>query len=298
MGARTRGQAGEASRADAGRATDAHGHEGAGLARRIAAELFGTFALVFVAVGGEAMGRLAPDRIDSTALAAAPGLMVAALVYALGDVSGAHLNPAVTLAFVLKRLFPVAWLPLYWIAQLGGASLASGVVAVLFGTLVDAGVSTPHVPDGTAFALEIVLTMLLVTVILGTADRARIVGPKAALAVGATIVLAGLIARPIEGASMNPARSLGPALVAGGLESVWIYVAAPLAGAAVAVLVTFLLHGPAARRPRAIEAAQGDPDPATLRTGRDRAPGAMGPDAEEAPVDPIAADVSAGEVLE
>lgn len=234
--------------------------DGAGLGRRIAAETFGTFALVFVAVGGDAMGRLAPDRIDSTALAAAPGLMVAALIYAIGDVSGAHLNPAVTLAFVMKRLFPVAWLPIYWVAQLAGAILASGVVAILFGVTVDAGVSTPHVPAGTAVALEVVLTTLLATVILGTADRARIVGPNAALAVGATIALAGLIARPIEGASMNPARSLGPALVTGRLESVWIYVLAPLVGAGLAVLVTLLLHGSAERSRRAIEAAQGDRD--------------------------------------
>jgi aquaporin Z len=131
-------------------------------------------------------------------------------------------------------------------------------VAILFNATVDAGVSTPHVPDATAVVLEIVLTLLLVTVILGTADRARIVGPNAALAVGATIVLAGLIARPIEGASMNPARSLGPALVTGRLESVWIYLTAPLVGAALAVLVTLLLHGPAQRTRSAIEAAQGD----------------------------------------
>jgi aquaporin Z len=217
MGPRIQGNR-ESNPADAtsdGRGVD----DGAGLGRRIAAEAFGTFALVFVAVGGDAMGRLAPDRIDSTALAAAPGLMVTALIYAIGDVSGAHLNPAVTLAFVGKRLFPIPWLPIYWVGQLAGAILASGVVAVLFRATVDAGVSTPHVPDGTAFALEVVLTTLLVTVILGTADRARVVGPNAALAVGATIVLAGLIARPIEGASMNPARSLGPALVTGHLAS-------------------------------------------------------------------------------
>ena len=233
----------------------------------MAAELVGTFALVFVAVGGDAMGRLAPGEIDSTALAVAPGLMVAALIYAIGDVSGAHLNPAVTLAFVMKRLFPRGWLPVYWLSQLAGAILASALVAVLFGSNVGAGVSTPHVPDGTAVVLEVVLTTLLVTVILGTADRARIVGPNAALAVGATIVLAGLIARPIEGASMNPARSLAPALVAGRLDSVWIYVAAPLVGATLAVLVTFLLHGPADHSEQAVEAAQGDRDPVAAPTG-------------------------------
>jgi aquaporin Z len=255
--------------------------DGAGLGRRVVAELVGTFALVFVAVGGDAMARLAPGEISSTALAVAPGLMVAALIYAIGDVSGAHLNPAVTLAFVMKRLFPSDRLPVYWLSQLAGAILASALVAVLFGPNVGAGVSTPHVPDGTAFVLEVVLTTLLVTVILGTADRARIVGPNAALAVGATIGLAGLIARPIEGASMNPARSLAPAMVAGRLESVWIYVAAPLVGAALAVVVNFLLHGPADRNRSAVEAAQGDRDSVDAPTGVGPADGRdHDPDAE------------------
>jgi aquaporin Z len=130
--------------------------------------------------------------------------------------------------------------------------LAFLLVQALFGDAVRAGVSTPHVPDGTAVAIEAVLTWLLVVVILGTADRHRIVGPNAALAVGATIALCGLIALPIEGASMNPARSAGPALVTGDVGNLWIYILGPLIGASLAVVLMRFLHG---RQPEADAAA-------------------------------------------
>jgi len=203
------------------------------------------------------MARLAPGEISSAARAVAPGLMVGALIYAIGDVSGAHLNPAVTAAFTLKRLFPPALVLPYWAAQAAGALLAAGLVGVLFGDAVEAGVSTPHVAPAVAVSLEVILTMLLVLVILGTADRARIVGPDAALAVAATISLCGLIALPIEGASMNPIRSLAPAIVAGRLGDIWIYIAGPLAGAVVAVIATIALHGMHDHDRKAEEAAQG-----------------------------------------
>ena len=227
--------------------------------RRLTAETFGTFALVFVAVGADTMALVSGGRVSEAARAVAPALMVAALIYAIGDVSGAHLNPVVSLAFALKRLVPVTWLVPYWAAQLAGAILACVLVRALFGDAVRAGVSTPHVPDGTAVAIEAVLTWLLVVVILGTADRHRIVGPNAALAVGATIALCGLIALPIEGASMNPARSAGPALVSGDLGNLWIYVLGPVIGASLAVVLTRFLHG---RAPEvdgtAEEAARGE----------------------------------------
>lgn len=226
--------------------------------RRLAAEMFGTFALVFVAVGADAMAVVSGGLVSVAARAVAPGLMVAASIYAIGDASGAHFNPVVSLAFTLKRLFPVGWLVPYWASQLVGAVAASLAVGWLFGDAVRAGVSTPHVADGTAVALEAVLTWLLVTVILGTADRYRVVGPDAALAVGATIALCGLIALPIDGASMNPARSFGPALVAGDLGNVWIYVVGPAIGALLAVLTTRVLHGSTAADPKAVDAAQGD----------------------------------------
>ena len=228
------------------------------IARRLVGEAFGTFALVFVAVGGDAAARITGGQVEVAARAVAPALMVAALIYAIGDTSGAHFNPVVTLAFCLKRLFPGSLVPAYWLAQLGGALLAALVVGGMFGSAVEAGVSTPHVGAQTAVVLEAVLTLLLVTVILGTADRARVVGPDAALAVGATIGLCGLIALPLDGASMNPARSLGPALVTGRLEDVWVYVVGPFTGAALAVLLTAFLHGHTERDPRSREAAQGD----------------------------------------
>jgi len=225
--------------------------------RRIAAETFGTFALVFVAVGADTMAIVSGGQVSVAARAVAPALMVAATIYAIGDVAGAHLNPVASLAFALKRLIPASWLVPYWASQLAGAVLAALLVRGLFGDLVRAGVSTPHVPDGTALTIEAVLTLLLVTVILGTADRNRIVGPDAALAVGATIALAGLVALPIEGASMNPARSLGPALVAGDLQQVWIYIVGPVVGGVLAVLITRFLHGPVETDAFAEEAAQG-----------------------------------------
>jgi aquaporin Z len=225
--------------------------------RRLSAEGFGTFALVFVAAGADTMAAVSGGQIGVAARAVAPALMVAALIYAVSDESGAHFNPAVSLAFVLRRDFPAAWLAPYWVAQAAGAVIASAVLVVLFGDAAVAGVSTPHVAAETALAIEAILTLLLVTVVLGTADRARIVGPDAALAVGATIAACGLIALPIDGASMNPARSLGPAIVNGRLGDLWIYVAGPFLGASVAAVGVTLLRGPRAPDRRTSEAAQG-----------------------------------------
>lgn len=228
--------------------------------RRLAAEAFGTFALVFVAAGADAMATVSGGQVGPAARAVAPALMVAALIYAIGDSSGAHFNPAVSLAFALKRLFPPRWLVPYWLAQVVGAVLAAALLGVLFGDAAREGVNRPHVAGATALALEAVLSWLLVVVVLGTADRYRVVGPDAALAVGATIALCGLIALPIDGASMNPARSLGPALVAGDLSNVPVYLVGPVAGAALGALLTTFLHGTTADDGKAEEAARGSAD--------------------------------------
>lgn len=132
-----------------------------------------------------------------------------AFIYAIGDVSGLHINPVVTMGFALKLIFPARWVSGYWIAQLLGATAAGIAFAVLFVSDASAGVNTPHVPSLSAVAIEIFLTAVWLSVILGTADRAHLVGPNAAVAVGASTILCGLIALPIEGASMNPARSRG-----------------------------------------------------------------------------------------
>jgi MIP family channel proteins len=168
---------------------------------------------------------------------------VLGLIYALGDTSGAHFNPAVSLGFALRRLLTPRWLGLYWLAQLVGAVAGALVLRGLFGDDAGARVDTPHVGSLTALALETIFATILVVVVLGTADRYRVVGPDAALAVGSTIALCGLIRLPIEGASMNPARSLGPALAMPQTGDVWIYVAGPMLGASIAVLVTAYLHG-------------------------------------------------------
>ena len=235
-----------------------HHHADHPLSRRLLAEGLGTFALVFIAVGGDAMATLSGGEIGSAARAVAPGLMVGALIYSIGDVSGAHFNPVVTAAFALKRVFPARLVPGYWLSQSVGALIAALLVRGLLGDAVTAGVSTPHVGAGTAVVLEAILTGLLVTIILGTADRARIVGPDAAIAVAATISLAGLIAAPIEGASMNPIRSLAPALVTGRLEDVWVYLVGPTIGGLVALSLNLYLHGHHAADARTRDAAQGE----------------------------------------
>jgi len=226
---------------------------------RLGAEALGTFALVFVAAGADTFSVISQGEVTPLARAVAPGLLVGAMIYAISDASGAHFNPVVTLAFALKRLVPPSWLPAYWGAQLVGALAAAALLRVLFGDAAAAGVSASHHGVGpvTTVVIEAVLTWLLLTVILGTADRARVVGSDAALAVGATIALCGLIALPIEGASMNPARSLGPAIVEGRLDGTWPYLLGPVCGAILALGSTRLVHG-VHDSPASSEAARGD----------------------------------------
>lgn len=238
--------------------------------RSLGAELLGTAALTLVAAGGEVIAVRSSGQVDATARAVAPGLMVMAVIYALGQVSGAHINPAVTMAFALRRDFPWRRVPAYWIAQFLGAILAAFYLRALFGRVAEVGATRPKAGVGTGFAMETVLTLLLVSIILGTATRAKVVGPNAAIAVGGTVALAGLFAAPISGASMNPARSLGPALVAGFATHQWIYVVGPVLGAMLAAIIATLLHGP--RQPAEVRAAEGDSDGHGERSGQDSAP--------------------------
>lgn len=224
--------------------------------RRLFAEAVGTFALTLVAAGGEVIGALSHGEVGPAARAVAPGLLIMALIYAVGNCSGAHFNPAVTVAFSLRRAFRWKRVPGYWAAQLPGAVLAAAVLRGLFGVVNDLGATEPHYGAGAALAMETLLTWLLVLVILGTATRHELIGPDAAVAVGGTIALCGLFAGPVSGASMNPARSLGPALVAGDLYGMWVYLIGPFAGAALAVATTAILHR---RRPAPeAKAAQGE----------------------------------------
>jgi len=214
--------------------------------RRLFSEVFGTFLLVFVAAGGPIVNaRFGGNVISTAALVIAPGLMVLAIILFMGAVSGAHLNPAVTIAFTLRTDFPLRRVPLYIIAQFAGAVLATLTLIALVGKQGTAGLTLPGHGISTVGAMlwEAVLTAGLVSVILGTASGAQQIGPMAAIAVGSYIALAGLIGAPVSGASMNPARSLGPVLVLGDWTSWWAYLVGPLIGAMIAVGFASILRG-------------------------------------------------------
>ena len=214
--------------------------------RRLFSELLGTFFLVLVAAGGGMMGAAFPNTITRTAAVVAPGLMVMAIIMFMGKVSGAHLNPAVSIAFALRRDFQWRRVPAYIVVQLIGATLAALFLhAVIDVSAVNGSNYVAHgYSAGTGFWMELVLTMGLVSVILGTASGAQNIGIIAALGVGAYIALAGLWGSPISGASMNPSRTFGPDLVGGKFTDYWVYVAGPIAGATLAVGIAFVLRGP------------------------------------------------------
>jgi aquaporin Z len=226
------------------------------IARRLLAELIGTFALTFIAAGSEVAAAITHGGVSEAAGSAAPALVVMAMIYTFGGQSGAHFNPGVTLAFALRRDFPWSRVTGYWLAQFAGAILAALLLRILFGLAGHVGANQPHFGVVTSLVIEIVLTFLLVTVILGTATSSKIVGHNAALAVGGTVALAGLFGGPISGASMNTARSLGPALLSGDVSNLWIYAAGPLAGVLLAVAFAYLLRG--RTNPHAVEVAKGD----------------------------------------
>ena len=226
--------------------------------RRLLAELLGTYFLVLVAAGGPMMAAAIPGSVGRAAAVVAPGLMVMAVILSIGRVSGAHLNPGVTLAFALRGDFPWVRVPGYVLAQLGGATLAALSLQALLGVSASHGGTYPATgfTAGSAFWLELVLTFGLVTVILGTASGAQNVGMLGAVGVGGYIALAGLWASPLSGASMNPARSFGPDLASLDFTDFWVYVAGPLAGAALAVGAAYLLRGPGGSK-KDSRAAQG-----------------------------------------
>jgi aquaporin Z len=213
--------------------------------RRLFSELLGTFFLVLVAAGGGMMGQAFPNTISRTAAVVAPALMVMAIILFMGKVSGAHLNPAVSVAFALRRDFPWRRVPGYVVVQLGGAALAAWFLQAVVHVSATYGSNYPaaNFSGRDAFFMETVLTFGLVSVILGTASGAQNLGVFGALGVGGYIALAGLWGSPISGASMNPARTFGPNLVGADFSQYWVYVAGPLVGATLAVCVAFVLRG-------------------------------------------------------
>lgn len=211
--------------------------------RRLFSELLGTFFLVTVAAGGGVLH--AKGQVSLAAAVVAPGLMVMAIILFMGAVSGAHLNPVVSLAFALRGDFPWKRVPGYIAVQLVGATLACLFLLAVLGNGQHLGATLPGPGYAAwqAFLMEIMLTGGLVSVILGTASEAQNVGTFGALGVGGYIALAGLWAAPVSGTSMNPARSFGPALVGGDWTAYWVYVAGPLIGAAIAVGCALILRG-------------------------------------------------------
>ncbi len=213
--------------------------------RRLVSEALGTFFLVLAAAGGGMMGHAFPGVITHTDAVVAPALTVMAIILFMGKVSGAHLNPAVSIAFALRRDFPWQRVPGYIVVQLAGATLAAlflhGVIKV--SATYGSNYPAASFSAGAAFWMELVLTFGLVSVILGTASGAQNVGLFGAFGVGGYIALAGLWGSPISGASMNPARTFGPDLVGGHFSHYLVYVAGPIAGAVIAVGMAFVLRG-------------------------------------------------------
>lgn len=214
------------------------------LPRRLAAEALGTFCLIAAGTGAVAVDGLTGGSLGVGGVAAAFGLVVAIMVMGLGHLCGAHFNPAVTLGFVAARHFPLREAGPYIAAQIVGAIAASASLRGLFGPDAALGVTSPSfVTDPSALAIEAVLTAVLMIVILAVATDTRAVGQLAAIAIGGTIAFEALVMGPVTGASMNPARSLSPALVAGESGDLWIYLIGPVVGALVGVALYAFLRG-------------------------------------------------------
>ncbi len=213
---------------------------------RVIVEFIGTFVLVTVAAGAGVINHYAGDTpVTRAAAVIAPGAAVMAMIYAWGPLSGLHINPAVTFAFAVRQVFPIAWIIPYWVAQFAGAIAAAWFLQAVFGHVSAGGnypIPTPG-GDWRSLVMEIVLTFILVSIILNTATGSRSIGHNAAIAVGSTVALLGLFASPISGASMNPARSLGPDIVGVDFNGWWVYVAGPVTGAFVAVVIITALRG-------------------------------------------------------
>ena len=216
------------------------------LARCLVAEAFGTFALVFAGAGA-IMVDAKTHQLGHIGVAITFGLVIMAMIYAIGHISGAHFNAAVTLAFVLTRHFPLRRAVAYWGAQLAGALTAALVLRGSLGNIAHVGATLPSGSQAQSFLWELVMTAFLMFVVMAVATDTRAVGEAAAIAIGATIGFDAMFGGPISGASMNPVRSIGPAVVSGDLHALWLYIVAPVIGAALgAVLYQFVRAEPEA----------------------------------------------------
>ena len=212
--------------------------------KQLIAEFLGTFALVFAGTGAIVIDNVSGGSVTHVGIALTFGLIVLAMIYTLGDISGAHINPAVTIGFWAARRFDARNVLRYVGSQCAGALVASITLRLLFPTDIMLGATIPAGSSIQSFILELILTALLMFVILGVSTGAREKGITAGIAIGSVIALEAMFAGPICGASMNPARSLGPAVVSSHLQSLWIYLLAPIVGAVVGVLACRCVREP------------------------------------------------------
>jgi len=210
--------------------------------RKYIAEMIGTFALVFCGTGAIIIDQQTNGQIGHVGVAITFGLIVTAMIYALGDISGAHINPAVTIAFSLAGLFKRNEILPYLLFQILGAFIATALLKLLFPSNIDLGATLPAGAQSQSFILEAVLTFILMLVVLFTSQGSKETGTMAGIAIGSTVLLEAMFAGPICGASMNPARSLAPAIVSGNVSALWIYLIAPMLGASLAVLCWRLIR--------------------------------------------------------
>ncbi len=211
-------------------------------AQALAAEAIGTFALVFAGAGA-IMVNEETDALGHVGIALTFGLVIMAMIYAVGHISGAHFNPAVSFAFALTRHFPWPRVVAYWVAQFSGAFAAALLLRASLGDIANVGATLPSGSDAQALLWETVLTFFLMFVIMAVATDTRAVGEAAALAIGGTVAMDALFGGPITGASMNPARSTGPAIATAELSDLWIYVVAPLVGGTLGALSYEVVRG-------------------------------------------------------
>jgi aquaporin NIP len=203
--------------------------------RKYIAEMIGTFAMVFCGTGAIIINQQTGGQVGHVGVAITFGLIVTAMIYSLGDISGAHINPAVTIAFSLAGLFARNKILPYILFQMIGAFVATFLLKFLFPLNIDLGATLPAGTQSQSFVLEAVLTFILMLVILLTSQGSKEAGTMAGIAIGSTVLLEAMFAGPICGASMNPARSIAPAIVSGNIATLWIYLTAPVIGASIAV---------------------------------------------------------------
>lgn len=234
-----------------------HTRKQATVGTRLGAELVGTFILTFTAAGADIVDQLYPNGIGHVARYTAPGIAVMAMIWALSGVSGAHINPAISLAFFFRRAFAGAYVVPYIIAQLLGATIAALILRAIFVGDISLAITKPQAPftELQGFAMEVVLTAVLAFTILGTADQKAVVGKNAAIAVGGIVAMCGLAFSPLSGASMNPARSLGPMIASLDFTHALTYILAPLCGAGIAAGLCWLIYG--ASKEESQDSAQG-----------------------------------------